>query len=250
MLFSINYRIVVLLRRRFIIFCVFFIGVAFLLIVSLLDSLEKQSHFGSIINISGKQRMLAQRIIYLTQNMLSLNLTKGEVILYTEELSETLNEFNAIHKNLQKQIQTFDNSLSLYNLYFGKLDLSHKIDSFLALGYQFLETHDIKQRHAIAKTLWLKWGGDLRQEVQTWTSDTIVINREVQIFPIQEGISGLLEVSTFNIQSLGEMYINETKRLLLWGIFGFVILLIACALLVVFPLLFTLASLFKYQKRK
>lgn len=187
------------------------------LTLSLLASLDNQRHYASMLNFSGKQRMLTQRIVYLTQNIVAIHNTSTKHSS-EQELRDSLDELRSIHKNLRAQIIAYGPNLSLYSLYFGDLNLDQRLNDFIQLGFEFLHNPHTDQRIDLAEQLWLKWGGDNAFKKE-------------QLGAMQEGLYGLIEVATFNIQILSDTHITSIQNILMWAATGISLFMIAVPLL-------------------
>ena len=110
---------------------VLFSTLAFLNVKDIISSIKDE---GKIINLSGKQRMLSQKIVLLMQNYLENNAetTKNELIGNIKLLE---NSHKYLMKNSPKEI--------VENLYL-KNDLDLELSEFIALTYEILEKKDKK----------------------------------------------------------------------------------------------------------
>ena len=110
---------------------VLFSTLAFLNVKDIISSIKDE---GKIINLSGKQRMLSQKIVLLMQNYLENNAetTKNELIGNIKLLE---NSHKYLMKNSPKEI--------VENLYL-KSDLDLELSEFIALTYEILEKKDKK----------------------------------------------------------------------------------------------------------
>ena len=110
---------------------VLFSTLAFLNVKDIISSIKDE---GKIINLSGKQRMLSQKIVLLMQNYLENNTetTKNELIGNIKLLE---NSHKYLMKNSPKEI--------VENLYL-KSDLDLELSEFIALTYEILEKKDKK----------------------------------------------------------------------------------------------------------
>ena len=110
---------------------VLFSTLAFLNVKDIISSIKDE---GKIINLSGKQRMLSQKIVLLMQNYLENNAetTKNELIGNIKLLE---NSHKYLMKNSPKEI--------VEDLYL-KSDLDLELSEFIALTYEILEKKDKK----------------------------------------------------------------------------------------------------------
>ena len=110
---------------------VLFSTLAFLNVKDIISSIKDE---GKIINLSGKQRMLSQKIVLLMQNYLENNAetTKNELIGNIKLLE---NSHKYLMKNSPKEI--------VESLYL-KSDLDLELSEFIALTYEILEKKDKK----------------------------------------------------------------------------------------------------------
>ena len=94
----------------------------------------KNKEYGEIINISGKQRMLSQKLVIVTTNYLSSRDSK-----YKQELQKTIKEMKKAHKYLLTKVFT----KRLQDIYFkDKLDIN--LINYLNIFNKILQTHDPK----------------------------------------------------------------------------------------------------------
>ncbi|RAX58578.1 hypothetical protein CCZ01_01990 [Helicobacter monodelphidis] len=236
--------------KRHFIFIFIFIFSALFLWLFISNSLDTQRHYGSIINVSGKQRMLTQRIIYLTQNLLSSPTEQQKNQLYVE-LRKSLMELSEIHKNLKEQIKLFDSACSIYRLYFGSLNLETKLDTFILLGQQILEEKQVSKQHQIGEYIFNLWVGDNVYKVNNDyayaplsipESFLIIEIEDKSIMPIREGILGLLELATFNFQTLAEEQAEKIKTLVMISYIFLALIVLIEFIFLIIPMLIVLLS--------
>lgn len=152
------------------------------------EILSKQDALFYYVNASGKQRVLAQRIIYLSQNILTNVILKKENHHNFIELRSCINGLLSINTMLQGFIisETNDKSTTtLDDIYFGGGNLAVKIDEFLNTANRLFYVKDIQELLNINQRL-------------------------LEGLESKEGLLASLELATLSQQIYGQ---NQVKRL-------------------------------------
>lgn len=100
-----------------------------------MSSLKKQDSLAYYVNISGKQRVLAQRIVFLSQIIATNNVLKRDNYTPLSELRDCIEQLSTIHKMMERFVVSviLENSdkTTLGDVYFGGANLSFKMLEFL-----------------------------------------------------------------------------------------------------------------------
>ncbi len=158
-------------------------------------AISKQRNDAYLVNISGKQRMLSQRIVSLAQNILSYELLMRESHFLREELKLALQEFMSIHKSLSKRALerprfSFKEHSPLYEVYFGSWNLAAKVDEFLGIGDCFLHSESLEESLHLSHELMEIWEG-------------------------REGLLGVLELCVLTFQLESERHLDALQEIAL-----------------------------------
>ncbi len=185
------------------------------------SAIAQQRDDAYLVNISGKQRMLAQRIVSLSQNIASRKFLGRDYLEASEELKLSLQELDFIHKSLrQKALHTEGFSLNrrspLYEVYFGSWNLAIKLESFLGEGVRLLESEETEETLFLSQNLLEMWEGD-------------------------QGLLGVLELGTLTFQLESEHRIDTFQKTALGIILLIVVVLFLEALFVIRPAILELA---------
>lgn len=198
------------LLRRYVVLMISLVSLFCLSYATLQLAISKQRNDAYLVNISGKQRMLAQRIVSLAQNILSQELLMRESHFLREELKLALQEFRGIHRSLSKQALerpklSFKEHSPLYEVYFGSWDLALKVDQFLGIGDLFLYSELLEESLRLSHELMEIWEG-------------------------KAGLFGVLELCVLTFQLESERHLDTLQEialvlfvliLLVLGILGF-----------------------------
>ena len=108
----------------------------FIIIANIINTqaISKNKEYGKIINISGKQRMLSQKLVIVATNYLSSRDPK-----YKTELLNTIKEMEKAHRYLLTKVFT-DELRKIY--YYDNLNTN--LLNYLDIFYKLLKTHDKK----------------------------------------------------------------------------------------------------------
>lgn len=179
------------------------------------QELKKQDTLFYYVNISGKQRLLAQRIVFLSQIVVTNRILNRNNPESLTELRSCITQLNSIHLILQNfvisTIVSDKNHSTLDEIYFGGGNLSFKMEEFLnnANKIFFLQS----------------------------TQDILRINQELlQQLEEDNGLLASLELATLSQQFYAQNIIKESQfysQILLYGAFlicGLQVLLILFSL--------------------
>ncbi|CAM2780710.1 hypothetical protein [Helicobacter burdigaliensis] len=101
-----------------------------------------------LVNISGKQRVLAQRIVFLSQVILANTLSKRDNHANFAEFRGCIMQLNSIHNVLKEfvvgQISKNSEFTTLDDMYFGKGNLDYKMEKFLQDASRIFYSNDIQ----------------------------------------------------------------------------------------------------------
>lgn len=107
---------------------------------------KKQDVLTYYINISGKQRILAQRIVFLSQVIATNQVLHRDNFIALSELRDCIIQLNSIHEVLQNfvvsVVLTKKEVSTLGDIYFGSGNLSLKIPEFLEEANKILIAND------------------------------------------------------------------------------------------------------------
>ena len=173
--------------------------------------LSKQEALFYYVNASGKQRVLAQRIVYLSQNISTNFILKKNNHHNLSELRSCINGLLSINSMLQEFIlsqATKNTQSTLDDIYFGSGNLAVKIDDFITIANKLFYVSN--------------------------TQTLLEINRILlDELESKEGLLASIELATLSQQIYGQ---NQTKSLekLSYYLFCVVILFILCECLLIF----------------
>ncbi|MCI5968001.1 hypothetical protein [Helicobacter sp.] len=160
--------------------------------------IQKQNTALYSVNISGKQRFLAQRIVFLSQIISTNHILKrnnGDVFL---ELRYCINELNSIHQILQNfvvsRIVGNEAYSTLNDVYFGSGGLMLKMEKFLENANRMLYLVNFK--------------------------DVLQINQALlQELESDDGLLISLELATLSQQIYGQTFLREQERNTQWFLY-------------------------------
>ncbi|MEA2073506.1 MAG: GGDEF domain-containing protein [Campylobacterota bacterium] len=121
---------------------------AFLILNTILKNSDST---GYIVNISGKQRMLSQHIAldaHRINNILKKNadIQKSDVMLYEQVLKQHTKELKEANTFLSTgklpNNTTISLSPSVYNMYFGEINLAHRVEEYAAQANKLTEVQN------------------------------------------------------------------------------------------------------------
>lgn len=112
------------------------------------ESAKIQEEALYLVNISGKQRVLAQRIVFLSQVILSNTLSKRDNHTNFKEFRGCIMQLNSIHNVLKEfvvgQISQNKQFTTLDDMYFGGGNLDYRMERFLQEASKVFYLNDIQ----------------------------------------------------------------------------------------------------------
>ncbi|MGP1450425.1 MAG: type IV pili methyl-accepting chemotaxis transducer N-terminal domain-containing protein [Wolinella sp.] len=218
-----------LTRRHLYIFIAIFM-LLFIAYISLQAAIERQKSDSYLINISGKQRMLSQRIVSLSQNIASRQLLGREFGELRDELKLSLQELLYIHQTLSEKVLKPTQLNSLHNsplseVYFGSWGLALKLDGFLRDATLVLSSVNPEDTLTLSGNLSATWEGE-------------------------GGLLGILELGTLTFQLESERRVSTLQKIALGTAIFIVFLLVVEAFFVTRVTLLELADAVKNEAIK
>ncbi|PZT49164.1 hypothetical protein B6S12_00800 [Helicobacter valdiviensis] len=120
----------------------------FCLYQNIKESAKIQEEALYLVNISGKQRVLAQRIVFLSQVILSNTLSKRDNHTNFKEFRGCIMQLNSIHNVLKEfvvgQISQNKQFTTLDDMYFGGGNLDYRMERFLQEASKVFYLNDIQ----------------------------------------------------------------------------------------------------------
>ena len=149
------------MRKKIIIleFVLFFVLIAGVILYTQANQKSAYRQDASLyyLNISGKQRVLSQRIVFLSQIITTNYVLKNDNHHNSLELRECINELTNIHKILQNFVISTvieeDENSTLDDVYFGSGNLSFKMENFLENANQLFYANSLESVLRINQSL-------------------------------------------------------------------------------------------------
>lgn len=167
---------------------------------------QKQDTLLYYINISGKQRVLAQRIVFLSQVAATNQILKRNNYENFMELRSCVNQLSMIHSALRDFVVSMvvhnQSNSTLDDIYFGSGNLAVKMENFLSDANQIFLIHDIKELLQNNQDLLMALEGD-------------------------DGLLTSLELATLSQQFYAQNTFKEAQKraeYFLYCVFGFIVL--------------------------
>lgn len=152
---------------------------------------QKQNAALYYVNISGKQRFLAQRIVFLSQIISTNYILKRNNQDTFLELRYCINELSSIHQILQSFVVSTivgnEENFTLNDVYFGSGGLMFKIEKFLENANQMFYLSNFKDVLQANQALLQQLEGD-------------------------DGLLVSLELATLSQQIYGQAFLRELER--------------------------------------
>ncbi|MBX7490137.1 hypothetical protein [Helicobacter turcicus] len=159
------------------------------------EIIQKQNTAFYYVNISGKQRALAQRIVFLSQIISTNYILKRNNQNVFLELRYCINELSSIHQILQNFVVSTivgrEGHSTLNDVYFGSGGLMFKIEKFLENANKMFYLTNFKDVLQVNQTLLQQLEGD-------------------------DGLLTSLELATLSQQIYGQTFLREQERNIEW----------------------------------